>query len=968
MLNIFKSLSTSHSFASVSIDDVMTAIKTGYFKHKTYTVNTGAIEASKEDKYSTEDYIGGKNMYNFLKVNRVMTWCPNASFNSNHRHNTQLKQLTGYVYCDIDGINPDTAKELLIKLPFVYSVWASLSGTGVGFLVKADWTVDNFKANYKALSAYFLAEHKLELDKTSDFTRTNVFSYDPNYCINIEASNIDSKTLSPYIGVTTNPYIKSTPTAKLSTVTQSNFDELVEELNVTVDYTSKVKVAINYAIKSKGLFEDGNRHNFLTSLIGTANKIGIPYEILVEEFENYLVEENSFDLFDAVGFDNIYASFEGQKETLYNNLLNLASVKTITPTLKLKVDRYLNDRVDNQLPKAFTKNTILVSPTGSGKSTYVMEQLEGKRILVCPNTAILKNFKSFKGTSVFYGDEKSESFTDIILTTQDSFELLTNVLADRNDHILNYLIIVDEFHTLVSSANKGYKYTAITKTLAILEDNPLVVLGLTATPISTVTNPFYQSFDLIEVSQAKDVTREIQLSEYDDYRSFIIEKCLENYKGKTISVVYKNSKQSVDILKEALEGQGLTVAIINADTKETAEYQSIVENGDVTVDVILTTCLLKEGVSVKGRGDRVSVDYIISGENHYTEVNQLSSRVRNAETITITLASSTKSYKDYTRGFLLSNVIEHIDSANNFLLPRFNNDSLTEVEFKLDQRLIGSAIKFSELDEKFVVDNIYKDFLIYEEEKKICNVNPLYTIVNLLQDPRFEVFSGLLVYNEDNKEAIIAAKKEVQKNNVATKLDFKTTVDTCAGGITTMEKLDSIKENGSKEEQEMAFYTKYIFARQKKSNLYAAIDKAEELSDSKRKFNEFKTQLELTELFTNGKGSKGVSTKFFKELKKTIKLNVEYTTNEIYALMQKAANKTGAEEFIKMSKTKATQWFKMLGTTYDKTCKNKVTRKSFRVYVLKSWGLDNYNYTPNYSDTEETLNTPVIMFLMKGKK
>jgi hypothetical protein len=330
---------------------------------------------------------------------------------------------------------------------------------------------------------------------------------------------------------------------------------------------------------------------------------------------------------------------------------------------------------------------------------------------------------------------------------------LTTVLEDRLDSVLNYLIIIDEFHTLVSSANKGYKYNAICKTLAILEEQPLIILGLTATPIETVTSNFYNTFDTIKVTQKTDVKRNIQMATYEDYRSFVIERCLENFKAKTVSVVYKNTK-NVAVLKEALEAQGLSVAVINADTKETENFSTIVDKGTLDVDVILATCILKEGVSIKGKANKsIKVDYIITGDNHYSEINQLASRVRNAEVINITLASSINSKKDYTLDFLLTEVVKEIDTNNSFLLNRVNTVEYTETELKLDQRLGNTAIKYDTLKGKYVVDSVYKDFLIYEAEKKVCTVNPLFAITNLLVDTRFGLQENSLVdYKITNEE------------------------------------------------------------------------------------------------------------------------------------------------------------------------------------------------------------------------
>lgn len=293
-LNVFKNLKTSTSFVSVDISLILEAIETGKFINDNKVIHTGAKLASAEDKYSDKLFIDGVNKYNYMKLNKVMSWTPNASFNDSHRRTDKLKELSGFIYCDIDGVEPNEAKAIVSQLSFVYAAWKSLSGTGIGFLIKAGHlTADNFKTQYQALSSYFEASYEIKLDKTSDFTRTNVFSYDPDIYINAEATNIDS-TLLYYYTTLPKVYVERTNTFDFYSNGYSD---------------SKVNIAINKALKSKGRFILGNRHHFLTSLIGTAMVIGIPYETLVEEFENYLIEEGDFDLFDIMYFDNMWDYF-----------------------------------------------------------------------------------------------------------------------------------------------------------------------------------------------------------------------------------------------------------------------------------------------------------------------------------------------------------------------------------------------------------------------------------------------------------------------------------------------------------------------------------------------------------------------------------------------------------------------------------------------------------------------------------
>jgi VirE N-terminal domain len=292
MINIFKNLKTATSFTSKDISVILEAIETGKFTNNDIVIHTGAKLASAEDKYSPTIFIDGVNKYNFMKLNKVMSWCPNGSFKDNHRKTGNLESLSGYVYFDIDSVDAEATRLRVSRLPFVYAAWKSLSGTGIGFLVKADWTVENFKSNYTCLSKFFSTLYGLELDKTSDFTRTNVFSYDPDIYINTQAESIKDFVLEPF----------KEDNSKTKTRNENVFYEN--------DSNSKVIIAIRTALKSKGRFEPGNRHHFLTSFIGTAMTIGIPYDEVVEEFESYLIDQGDLDLFDIMYFDKMWEYFQ----------------------------------------------------------------------------------------------------------------------------------------------------------------------------------------------------------------------------------------------------------------------------------------------------------------------------------------------------------------------------------------------------------------------------------------------------------------------------------------------------------------------------------------------------------------------------------------------------------------------------------------------------------------------------------
>jgi hypothetical protein len=126
----------------------------------------------------------GKGTEDFQKIKEmILTFTPNASFTTK-RKLENLDQLTGFIYLDVDSC--DNLQPLKDSC-YVYAVWKSISGNGYGALAKVEGlTTQNFKLCWKHIASC-LKEQNITLDpQTSDITRQNVLSFDPDIYINEE--------------------------------------------------------------------------------------------------------------------------------------------------------------------------------------------------------------------------------------------------------------------------------------------------------------------------------------------------------------------------------------------------------------------------------------------------------------------------------------------------------------------------------------------------------------------------------------------------------------------------------------------------------------------------------------------------------------------------------------------------------------------------------------------------------------
>lgn len=114
---------------------------------------------------------------------------------SKNRGNINIIAPTGYMYFDIDGI--ENLEDSVFSHPLVHAKWKSLSGKGVGFLVRID-NLPLDKNSYANAHAHieaklgFCGQEGLKLDKQAKkMTQCTILPNDPNLYFNSESIVID---------------------------------------------------------------------------------------------------------------------------------------------------------------------------------------------------------------------------------------------------------------------------------------------------------------------------------------------------------------------------------------------------------------------------------------------------------------------------------------------------------------------------------------------------------------------------------------------------------------------------------------------------------------------------------------------------------------------------------------------------------------------------------------------------------
>jgi hypothetical protein len=137
----------------------------------------------------------GSKKYDDIKKSQLLNFAFNFSFHE-YVVEENISSPTGLFYLDVDYIKTEDElnriKENIAKLPFVVACWKSLSGNGLGFLVRVDGiTSENYSVYKDYFKKYFngndiLLGHSLDKNAFKTIQRT-VLSKDENIYINYDA-------------------------------------------------------------------------------------------------------------------------------------------------------------------------------------------------------------------------------------------------------------------------------------------------------------------------------------------------------------------------------------------------------------------------------------------------------------------------------------------------------------------------------------------------------------------------------------------------------------------------------------------------------------------------------------------------------------------------------------------------------------------------------------------------------------
>ena len=312
----------------------------------------------------------------------------------------------------------------------------------------------------------------------------------------------------------------------------------------------------------------------------------------------------------------------------------LEESKKYVETYNIKGGQYLADflQENGMLCPEKLCGRALVCPTGVGK-TWAMAKLSEKEpiILAAPTrTLALQAAKDANGVAWVGGNKSANTFDHAVgcKFVATTYHSLPDLLA-RCHEMANRILVIDEAHNITCAASHDFMYSTIKRFVAAAQMFNRKIT-LTATPIPNIIEDEGAMQPIIFKKDAPKAEGEA-LIVADGVK---IVEAAAHFAAKAINekalpVIYLNDKgERLLELTQILKAQKIEFAVLNAAEKGSEDFIEIIDSGKVKKQCIITTSVIKEGVSIRGQE---KVMYIICGACAPIEIQQLIARARGAK-------------------------------------------------------------------------------------------------------------------------------------------------------------------------------------------------------------------------------------------------------------------------------------------------------------------------------------------------
>lgn len=301
------------------------------------------------------------------------------------------------------------------------------------------------------------------------------------------------------------------------------------------------------------------------------------------------------------------------------------------------------ETISDHLTELDDGNTLLVAPTGSGKTTFVVRKLMRNTtlqvIFLCPLVSQVKQLESsledLPDVNFFYGQTSEKKYSRLksghAVMTYDKLNNAWSFIGK------NTILVIDEVHKLYSAGS--YRDKAIQPILQAIHDGAFSkVLMISATITDYLLNQTRIDFQhFYKFKHKEDVTRNIKVSNHPESISAIkkifdlaVEK--KNKADNRIVIVRLNDIALAKNLQNMLNKHNIKVLLCNRDEIANKKLDDLIKSQSISTDydLMISTAVLDEAINLNNQDSDIHSIHFIGKEAHPEEIVQFIGRLRKA--------------------------------------------------------------------------------------------------------------------------------------------------------------------------------------------------------------------------------------------------------------------------------------------------------------------------------------------------
>ena len=761
-------------------------------------------------------------------------------------------------------------KEKLSKLPYV--AFAAISPSGVGV---------------KGIIATNNGDKKLH-NSVNLQLRNKLVEY-----LNIESKYIDLLPISQACFAPIDPTIYVNRDADVYEVDFENL-EVVEEVVEVLEYNSAVNndrtIAKVLDVATRKAYKDND--DFSTPWLQTYIGVTISYGVEMEVAFNHLY---------TLGLeDRISKKTKRQFPDMYKRYAKNFGTRQMADyeddvVVEYKDVYQLEGRKLSDVGLVLPKKAIIVSPTGSGKTTF-FAKMDAKKILIVPTVSQVLQVAQDHNASPYY--ENAKEVSDFIVTTTQSFIGLSD-----NINLDDYMIIKDEFHNATVSSTASFMLKE-ERALADILLNHSNYYCITATYVPNL-HPAYD-LPIINVEGDKEVKRIFNYGTYNN-KYATSAKFFEVAKkdGYFPVILFNDTKDRLDRMVATINTKGFNPTLINSKRKAYEEYIKITIDGVVGSDVdgLITTTVIKEGINIIKHPKKIRI--AVFGTFSALEVEQYAARFRNAEVVELTMFRSEKSELKVSNFSYDFEIKKHIQYAEKLLNDYNRIKSGYNLKNEIHRKAFKSSLHTlnSEQDNYVYLENddLFIDYvsisnMVYQSDKAAQYIDPRYFIYKMVK-------MGWVLNAEMNNmvEDITQEQTDVINGQIALSKEAKKQAMEDLLDEISLSKVDlsdeAIKNTHNSDLKDIKFKVSYLLHKHS-SNHFEAVELLREIGLSTRAWNSFKTNEAIEYLKkTNNQ------TDFMKAIYNEIEVGEKYDAAKINEIVNKISKEIYTNKTLSVKKT-----------------------------------------------------------------